>query len=61
MFAQIQIKFIATIYHQLHNMREEGAAELRHDNFMVKVVKVLSEKDALKFKGCYASKIYTDI
>jgi hypothetical protein len=37
----------------INDMREEGAAELRHDHFMAKVVKVLGEEDALNFRGIY--------
>jgi hypothetical protein len=37
----------------INSQREEGEAELRHDNFMAKVPKVLGEEDALKFKGIY--------
>ena len=49
----------------INDMREEGAAVLRHTTFMEKVVKVLGEKDVQKFlhiskdaygreKPCYA-------
>ena len=37
----------------INEMREEGQAELRHDNFMSKVLKVLGGEDALKFQGIY--------
>ena len=37
----------------INDMREEGAAELRHDHFMAKVLKVLGEIGALKFRGTY--------
>ena len=36
----------------INDMREEGAAELRHDHFMAKVEKVLGA-DAPKFRGIY--------
>jgi len=36
----------------INDLREEGNAELRHDNFMSKVEKVIG-RDALKFKGIY--------
>jgi hypothetical protein len=39
----------------INDMREEGAAELRHDHFMTKVEKVLGE-DAPKFRGIYKDK-----
>ena len=37
----------------INDMREEGAAELRHANFMAKVVKVLGENAALNFQVSY--------
>ncbi|MGB4497247.1 MAG: hypothetical protein WBI40_00990 [Methylococcaceae bacterium] len=37
----------------INDMREEGAAVLTHDNFMKKVIKVLGEKDAVKFNAIY--------
>jgi hypothetical protein len=37
----------------INDMREEGAAELRHDNFMTKVITVLGSEVALKFQGYY--------
>lgn len=37
----------------INDMREDGAAELRHDNFMAKVVKVLGEVAALNFQVSY--------
>lgn len=37
----------------INDMREEGAAELRHDNFMAKVITVLGSEVALKFQGYY--------
>jgi hypothetical protein len=37
----------------INDMREEGQAELRHDNFMQKIVKVLGEGGVLKFQGTY--------
>jgi len=37
----------------INDMREDGTAELRHDNFMVKVVTVLGAEVALKFQGYY--------
>lgn len=37
----------------INDMREDGAAELAHSDFMKKVVKVLGEKDAGKFSAIY--------
>lgn len=37
----------------INSQRKEGEAELRHDNFMAKVPKVLGEEDALILKGIY--------
>lgn len=37
----------------INNMRDSGGPEIRHDNFMAKVPKVLCEKDALHSKGIY--------
>lgn len=37
----------------INSQRKEGEAELRHDNFMAKVQKVLGEEDALNLKGIY--------
>ncbi|MDD2863932.1 MAG: phage antirepressor KilAC domain-containing protein [Methylococcales bacterium] len=37
----------------INDMREEGAAELRHDNFTAKVVTVLGSVVALNFQGYY--------
>jgi phage antirepressor YoqD-like protein len=40
----------------INKLREEGDAELRHDNFMSKIEKVLGG-DALKFQGIYQDSI----
>jgi hypothetical protein len=37
----------------INDMREDGKAELRHDNFIAKVVKVLGEVAALNFQVSY--------
>ena len=37
----------------INSHRKEGEADLRHDNFMAKVPKVLGEEDALILKGIY--------
>ena len=37
----------------INSQRKECEAELRHDNFMAKVPKVLGEEDALILKGIY--------
>jgi hypothetical protein len=37
----------------INGQRKEGEAELRHDNFMAKVPKVLGEEAALTLKGSY--------
>jgi hypothetical protein len=37
----------------INELREEGSAELRHDNFMGKATKVLGEEGVLNFKDTY--------
>ena len=37
----------------INDMREEGAAVLRHNDFMAKIVKVLGEEGALNFQHTY--------
>jgi phage regulator Rha-like protein len=39
----------------INNLREDSQAELRHDNFMSKVFKVLGETVALNFQGYYVA------
>jgi hypothetical protein len=44
----------------INDLREYGQAELRHDNFMIKVAKVLGETDVLKFQGIYKDSMNRD-
>lgn len=37
----------------INSQRKEGGPELRHDNFMAKVPKVLGEGGVLKFQDTY--------